>query len=80
MKDLDFLIIEERLYLDYEQSACLKEILIQDSLFLRENRLIDYSLIVMKMQLGSYLQEKQMLFDQFRSRQVNPYAIVPCTK
>ena len=44
------------------------------------NLLIDYSLIVMKMNLSGYLNEKQMLLDQFRSKQTNPYSIIPSTK
>lgn len=46
-------------------------------MFLRDCKLIDYSLIIMKIKLEDYLKENQILFDQFKSKQVNPYAIIP---
>lgn len=55
MKDIDFELLERRLEIDPDQAQVLKQILIDDSTFLRDNKLIDYSLIIMKMNLEGYL-------------------------
>lgn len=34
----------------------------------------------MKMNISGYLQENQMLYEQFHSKLINPYAIIPSTK
>ena len=47
LKDLDFLKIEKKLYLKANQEA-IKDILSQDAIFLKDCGLIDYSLLVIK--------------------------------
>lgn len=50
LKDIDFMKMEKRLYIRNELKAYLREIIERDTLFLKNLNLIDYSLLIVKVQ------------------------------
>jgi hypothetical protein len=56
------------------------ESLIQDAQFFREGRLIDYSLLVFKVDWGSYFQKTGKTFKEIRLQISNPLYMVESIK
>lgn len=48
LKDIDFLKLEKRLYIDVKRKEALLDTLKRDSLFFKSNGIIDYSLLIIK--------------------------------
>ena len=48
LKDIDFLKLEKRLYIDAKRKEALLDTLKRDSLFFKSNGIIDYSLLIIK--------------------------------
>lgn len=48
LKDLDFIKIEQKIWISESDSEEVKTMLIKDAEFLSKNKLIDYSLLVIK--------------------------------
>jgi hypothetical protein len=59
MKDKDFERLENKIEIERSLSEGLKAILKRDSEFMRENGLIDYSLIVIKINYNAYREDAE---------------------
>ena len=58
LKDQDFVELERKIYVSQENCVFLKQQLTQDSLFLTQNNLIDYSLLLFKYDFRDYCQQE----------------------
>ena len=54
MKDIDFERLEERVWISAEESTYIKKQLKKDSYYFFEKGLIDYSLVVIKVDYNAY--------------------------
>lgn len=57
MKDVDFDRLEHKVHLNEQDLSKVNSILKQDSLFFLENGLIDYSLIIVKIDYDAYCKD-----------------------
>ncbi|CAK74756.1 unnamed protein product (macronuclear) [Paramecium tetraurelia] len=74
LKDLDFFKIEQQIWVEKTMIEKLNQNLIKDSNFLENQNLIDYSLLVMKIDWKS---QQQLLMQQLSDQQIN---IIPSIK
>ena len=61
LKDVDFFKLENKIHIDPEMALRVKNILINDANFFKMVRLMDYSLLVMKINWKQYAKDYKIL-------------------
>lgn len=67
LKDLDFTKLEQTIKINKETADNVKLVLLQDVLFFKTVKLMDYSLLIMKIDWGKYCRKYILTNDQVLS-------------
>lgn len=88
LKDLDFFKTEGKIYIKPQMAErinsvfriVLTQILTSDAQFFKESKLIDYSLLLFKVNWKKYFQDKDLTFKSVRSNITNPLYMMESVK